>query len=83
MKIIPSTIFRNNISSLLDAVTHRGQVVGIGRRNKIEAIVLKWPSHHNSKLDEVTNVNANSASFEFLGDEPDLYSIEDLRKRYV
>ena len=83
MKIIASTDFRKNISDVLDAVTHRGQVVGIGRRNKVEAIILKWPARQRNDLSETTNVSANSSSFDFLADEPDLYSVEDLKKRYV
>jgi len=55
----------------------RGQVYwsgfGVGRSNRNEAILMKYPSHINLKLGEITNINANSASFDFLKDEPDLY----------
>ncbi|MFQ5661844.1 MAG: hypothetical protein ACE5F2_01155 [Candidatus Paceibacteria bacterium] len=31
----------------------------------------------NKNLNEITNINANSPSFNFLRDEPDIYSIVD------
>jgi len=83
MKVISSTKFRRDIAKLLNAVVYRNQVVGIERHNKVQAVVLKWPARFNEELDEITNVNANSSSFDFLEKEADLYSIEDLRKRYV
>lgn len=30
----------------------------------------------------ITNVNISSKSFDFLADEPELYSVSDLKKRY-
>ena len=83
MKVLSATEFRTHISAVLDAVTHRKQIVGVGRHNKIEAIVLKWPARESSTLDDVTQVNANSSSFDFLAEEPDLYTMDDVRKRYV
>ena len=35
----------------------------------------------NKKLDWITDFNANSGSFDFLEDEPELYSISDLKKK--
>jgi len=83
MKVISSTRFRRDIAKLLNAVVYRNQIVGIERHNKVQAVVFKWPARFNEEVDEITNVNANSSSFDFLEKEPDLYSIEDLRKRYV
>ena len=39
-----------------------------------------YPTELNPQLDEITNFNANSPSFDFLADEPDLYSASDLKK---
>ncbi len=83
MKTLSTTELRENISHVLDAVTHRNQIVGIGRRSKVEAVIFKWPAYENNAFDDVTNMNANSSSFDFLAEEPDLYTIDDLRKRYV
>jgi hypothetical protein len=35
------------------------------------------------KIDEITNINANSKSFDFLKYEPDLYSVSDLKKLFL
>lgn len=83
MKIISSTAMRKDIAEIINEVKYTGQVFGVGRRNKIEAILMKYPSHVNLKLNEVTNINANSASFDFLEDEPDLYSVRDLKKAHA
>lgn len=83
MKIISSTAMRKDIAEIINEVKYTGQVFGVGRRNKIEAIVMKYPSHINLELNEVTNINANSASFDFLEDEPELYSVKDLKKKYA
>lgn len=37
----------------------------------------------SAKIDDITNINANSISFDFLKKEPDLYSVKDLKKRYA
>ncbi len=31
----------------------------------------------------ISSINAASASFKFLEEEPELYSVKDLKKRYV
>lgn len=74
---------RKDIAEIINEVKYTGQVFGVGRRNKIEAILMKYPSNINLELSEVVNINANSASFDFLEDEPDLYSVIDLKKKYA
>jgi len=34
-------------------------------------------------IDEITDINSKSSSFDFLKKEPDLYSKKDLKKEYV
>ncbi len=34
-------------------------------------------------LNEITQMNTHSKSFDFLKNEPDIYSLSDLKKRYV
>jgi hypothetical protein len=46
-------------------------------------LIIRYPEHLNADLSDVTNVNANSRSFSFLAKEPDLYSVDDLTKKYV
>ena len=83
MKVISSTTMRKDIAEIINEVKYAGQVFGVGRRNKIEAIIMKYPDYANASLSEITNVNANSASFDFLKNEADLYSVKDLKEKYA
>ena len=83
MKIITTTVARKNMSRLVNRVKYAGVVFGIGRRDSIDAILMRFPNAQNDALDEATNLNANSASFDFLSKEPEIYSVNDLKKRYA
>jgi hypothetical protein len=83
IKFTTTTEARKNISDIVNDVKYANQVYAIGRRNKIEALIFKFPENFNSNLSEISNTNANSSSFNFLRDEPELYSINDLKKKYV
>ena len=50
----------------------------IGRRNSPEAVLIKFPSNFRNDVTDSTNVNAYSSSFDFLDDEPELYSVKDI-----
>lgn len=83
MEIVTTTKARKHIKSIIDRVKYRGEVFCIRRRDSIDAIVLKFPEMYNAAVNDITNVNAYSKSFDFLRDEPDLYSLSDLKKRYA
>ena len=83
MKLISATSMRKNISEIINKVKYNNHVFGVGRRNKIEVIIMKHPENLNKNLNEITNINANSPSFDFLKNEPNLYGIKDLKKRYA
>ena len=83
MKIITTTVARKNIGNMLNRVKYFGEIYGIGRRNSIDALLIQFPSAHNEVLNEITNINANSKSFDFLSKEREIYSLSDLRKKYA
>lgn len=83
MKVISTTNARKNISSIIDRVKMHGEVFGIGRRNSIDALIIQFPSAYNKELNEITNINALSQSFDFLNAEPEIYSMSDLKKKYA
>jgi len=83
MKTISLTNARKNISSLIDEVRETGQMFAIGRHDALEVVMLKFPREYNKLFSDIANVNAYSQSFDFLGDEPELYSLSDLKKRYA
>lgn len=83
MNIVSTTNARKNMSRIIDRVKIHGEVFGIGRRNSIDALIIRFPSQYRNDLNEMTNINTASPSFDFLKDEPELYSMDDLKKKYV
>ena len=83
MKIISTTDARKNIKSLVDRVKYRGEAFAIGRRNSIDAVLVQFPQSYNKDLNDITNVNTYSKSFDFLRDEPDAYTSADVKARYA
>ncbi|MFH1170427.1 MAG: hypothetical protein V1704_02615 [Candidatus Vogelbacteria bacterium] len=83
MQIISTTIARKQLGKLIVSVRENNLVLGIGRRDRPEALLIKYPDYLNQELDEWTNFVTNAGSFDFLKDEPELYSISDLKERYV
>jgi hypothetical protein len=83
MKTISSTNARKYISSLIEEVSETGEVVAISRHKGIGALLIKFPYKYRTDLGEVTNLNAYSNSFEFLKDEPDIYSKQDVKRTYA
>jgi len=83
MKTITTTNARKQIANLINTVRETGDVFAIGRRNQPEVLLIKFPSEYNSDLNDITNVNTYSQSFNFLDDEPELYTKSDLKKPYV
>ena len=80
MKIISTTEVRKNISEMIDSVRETDKVFLIGRRGAPEAVLIKFPTNYRPEVSDITNVNAYSTSFDFLKDEPDLYSVTDIKK---
>lgn len=83
MKTISTTEARKHIKTLVDAVRETGAVYAIGRREKPEVLLVKFPHDYNKELNGITNMNAYSESFRFLEAEPELYSADDLKKKYA
>ncbi len=83
MQILTTTNARKHIKNIVDRVKYRGEVFGIGRRDSIDVVVLKFPEMYNAAVNNITNINTYSKSFDFLKDEPELYSVSDLKKRYA
>jgi len=75
-----TTQARKEIAKLVNHVRETGEVFAIGRRNKPEVIIMKYPVDYNEEVSDITNVNAYGGSFDFLKDEPDLYTLDDVKK---
>lgn len=42
---------------------------------------LSKPSKNLKQINRITNINAHSKSFDFLTDEPEIYSIKDIKTK--
>ena len=80
MKIISTTEARKRISDLLDAVVTSSASFVIGRHDTPEAVLVKFPTNYRSDVSDITNINSYSNSFDFLKNEPDIYSLDDIKK---
>lgn len=83
MKIMTTTEARKRLGQLVEAVGRDRQIVGIGRRDQIEALLIKYPAHLNPALNSWTQFAANSSSLDWLSDEPELYTKTDIKGRYA
>jgi hypothetical protein len=79
MKKIIISKARNQIAKLINTVRETGDIFAIGRRHLPEVLQIKFPTHYNLAVDDITNINLYSESFSFLNKEPELYSISDLK----
>ncbi len=81
MNIITTTKFRKNISKyLMELITDEKKSFVIGRRDNPEAVVIPFPHFYNKNLSDSTNIAMYGGTFDFLKDEPDLYSAKDTRE---
>jgi len=83
MKTITITNACKKIANIVNMVRDTGDVYAIGRQGRPEVLVIKYPVEYSPEVSDNANVNTYSDSFLFLKDEPELYSVRDLKKRYV
>jgi hypothetical protein len=83
MKIISTTTARKKIADLVDLVATEGANFVIGRHDKPEAVLIKFPTQYRADISDITNINAYSNSFDFLNDEPDTYTLADIKQKYA
>lgn len=81
--MITTSEARKRFAELINTVKFSNQPIAIGRHNKAEALLIKFPNTANPLLDEMTNMNAYGGAFDELAQEPDLYTKEDLKTSYV
>ncbi|MBI5793839.1 type II toxin-antitoxin system Phd/YefM family antitoxin [Candidatus Uhrbacteria bacterium] len=82
MNVITTTSARQHLSQLIGAVHRTRRSIAIGKRNKAEVLLIRFPDSTNLMLDEMTNMNQYGGGFDFLEDEPDIYTRRDLIKTY-
>lgn len=83
MMVHTTTEARKRLAHLVDAVRYTRRPFAIGRRNKAEVLVIPFPDTANPLLSDETNMSQYGGGFDFLADEPELYSRKDLKRPYV
>lgn len=83
IQVISTTHARKHLSALVNRVRRSRHPIAIGRREKAEALLIRFPEHASPEVDEWTNINQYGGAFDFLEDEPDIYAPDDLIKPYV
>lgn len=81
MKHYSTTEARKHFAEIIAQVRYLKAIVSVGRRGEEEVLIVPKPEI-NEDL-PISAINASSSSFDFLEDEPDIYSINDLKRRYV
>ncbi len=82
MQTISTTEARKKLSQVISNVQHTGHTVGIASHGRVLAYLSPAPKW-NDTLSDTANLAAMGGSFDYLADEPDLYTIADLKVRYV
>ena len=75
-----TTEARSNLSDIVNQVKYKQVIIAIWRNNKAEVFMTPVPTEYDIPI---TEINSDSKSFNFLNDEPELYSINDLKVKYV
>ncbi len=83
IKTLSTTEARERMSDLVNIVSTSRKSIVIGRRNIPEVVLIPFPMFWNGKLSEITNINAYSKSFDFLANEPEIYSAKDIKRKYA
>lgn len=81
MRHYTTTEARKHLSEIVNQVRYQKIIISIGRRTEEEVLVIPKVT-----LDEtlpISEINTQSSSLHFLEEEPELYSLKDLKKRYV
>lgn len=79
MKIVSITEGRKKLGELVDIVKYQKQPIALGKHGRADAFLVasiseeEWPT---------ADMLSASSSFDFLKDEPDLYTRADLKKKY-
>jgi hypothetical protein len=83
MQILTTTEARKSIKELVNGARYLGKTYAIGRRHSIDALLIGFPADYSEAVNDITNANTYSRSFDFLKEEPDLYTSADLKKTYA
>ncbi len=79
MQVYSISEARTMLGELVNQVRYQKKTIALGHAGRAEVLIVAFAADEAP----VTDINAASESFSFLEDEPNLYSVNDLKKRYV
>ena len=82
MRIYSLTEARKILGDLVNQVRYGKEIIALGKHGKAEVFLVAFNAEKKEEL-PMTELNSASESFRFLKEEPDLYTREDLKERYV
>ena len=81
-----TTQARSIFSDLVNQVKYGKKIIAIGKKKSDgiqgEVLLVPYPDLDIAEI-PIAKINAASPSFDFLADEPDIYSLADLKVSYV
>lgn len=80
MRIVSISDGRKQLGELVNLVKYQHRVIALGKNGKADVLLVSFPEPEATV--PITEINASSASFRFLADEPDLYAVSDLKVTY-
>ena len=81
MHVVTVTEGRKQLGELINLVKYQHRVIALGKNGQADALLVALPPIETDT--PITEINAASGGFQFLADEPDLYTVADLKVRYV
>ena len=69
---------RSNFSEIIKQVKYGKKIISIKR----DVLIVPFPEIDEKEI-PISEINTDSDSFDFLENEPDMYSLNDLTKQYV
>ncbi|MBT3348932.1 hypothetical protein HN954_00440 [bacterium] len=69
---------RNNFADIVKQVKYGKKIIAVRQ----DILIVPFPEIDETEI-PISEINTHSASFDFLATEPDIYHLNDLKKRYV
>ena len=80
LNVLSTTKARDILPAIIEQIKDHNRVFILGRRDVPEVIMIKYPTEYSVNASDIVNINTYSHSFDFLNDEPDLYTLSSKNK---
>ena len=80
MKVFSITEGRKQLGHLVNRVVYKKEIIALGKRGRPDVLLIPYA---DEGVVPIASMAVNGGSFDWLNDEPDLYSVSDLQKRHA